>query len=82
LAWGLALAQRHEARLPSEGPIGVVYKIVPPDGRHRDLDNIIASLKPFQDGLCDALGVNDRRFLPTFEFAEPEKPGRVEVRFG
>lgn len=28
---------------------------------------------------ADALGVNDRRFLPSFEFAEPEKPGHVLI---
>lgn len=27
-----------------------------------DDDNLAAGLKPFQDGLCDALGIDDRRF--------------------
>jgi crossover junction endodeoxyribonuclease RusA len=39
-------------------------------------------MKPYFDGIADALGVNDRRFWPAFAFAEPMKPGRVEVSFG
>ena len=50
-----------------------------PDKRHRDADNAISSLKAHFDGIAEALGVNDKRFLPSFEFCEPEKPGRVEV---
>ena len=38
----------------------VVY---PPDKRLRDVDNIVASLKAGLDGLADALGVNDHRFV-------------------
>lgn len=33
-------------------------------------------------GIAAALGVNDARFLPSYEFAEPEKPGRVVVEIG
>ena len=37
----------------------------------------------FSKGLsADALGVNDKRFVPHFYFCAPEKPGRVEVRIG
>ncbi len=31
----------------------------PPDNRHRDLDNLIASMKPYVDGVFDALRTND-----------------------
>lgn len=40
--------------------VGLV--IVPPDLRHRDLDNVIAALKSGLDGLVDALGVDDSRW--------------------
>jgi len=30
-----------------------------------DEDNLIAMLKPYQDGVADALGINDRAFIPT-----------------
>jgi hypothetical protein len=31
---------------------------------------MVASIKAGLDGLADALKVNDKRFLPTFKFAE------------
>ena len=63
----------------STDQIRMTITFVPPDRRHRDDDNMIASLKAARDGIADALGVNDRRFRPNYVFAEPEKPGRVEV---
>lgn len=36
-------------------------------------------MKPYWDGIADALCVNDKRFLPEYRFSEPEAPGRVEV---
>jgi hypothetical protein len=65
-----------------DGPIAVTVTFFPPDARHRDDDNMIASLKSARDGIADALGVNDRRFRPTYCFEAPEKPGRVEVDVG
>ena len=67
------------ASLAGEGPIPLRIAFHAPDRRHRDADNIIASAKAIFDGLADALQANDRRFQPSYEFAEPEKPGRVEV---
>ncbi len=63
-----------------DGPIAYQVTFYPPDKRHRDDDNIIASWKAGRDGLADALGVNDRRFRPHYIFADPAKPGRVEVK--
>lgn len=63
----------------AEGSIALTITFVPPDRRQRDHDNMIASTKALQDGIADALGVNDRRFRASYVFAEPEKPGRVEV---
>lgn len=54
----------------------------PDDGRERDEDNIVASMKAYQDGLAQALGVNDKRFKNEREFAQPEGKGSVEVRIG
>ena len=62
-----------------DGPIPVTIRFFPPDARHRDDDNMIGAFKAHRDGIADALSVNDRRFRPTYEFAAPEKPGRVEV---
>lgn len=62
--------------------IPIAFRFHAPDNRHRDDDNMVASIKAARDGIADALGVNDRRFVASYEFADPEKPGRVEVRIG
>jgi len=62
-----------------EGRIPITVKFYPPDARLRDDDNAIASFKAARDGIADALGVDDRRFLPIYQFMAPDKPGRVEV---
>lgn len=67
--------------VPAAGDILIHFRFVPPD-RRSDRMNFTNRLKPYADGIADALGVNDVRFLPTFEFAEPERPGRVEVTLG
>lgn len=45
------------------GPITLDIEFVQPDQRGRDLDNMLASIKAGIDGIADALGVNDRRFV-------------------
>ena len=64
-----------------EGDIRIHFRFVPPNNRG-DRVNIPNRLKPLIDGIADGLGVNDKRFLPSYEFADPEKPGRVEVTLG
>lgn len=54
----------------------------PPDNRRRDLDNLVASMKAAADGIALALGIDDSRFAPQWQWGEPEKPGRVEVQIG
>lgn len=66
----------------SEGRIPILVRFYPPDARHRDDDNMVASFKAARDGIADALGVDDRRFRPVYQFMGPEKPGRVEVEIG
>jgi crossover junction endodeoxyribonuclease RusA len=63
-------------------PMPITVRFIPPDRRHRDDDGMIGSFKHMRDGIADAFGVDDRHFRPTYEFAEPEKPGRVEVVLG
>lgn len=67
--------------VPEAGDIKVHVRFVPPD-RRGDRTNFTNRMKPYLDGVADALGVNDARFLPSYEFAEPEKPGRVELTIG
>jgi hypothetical protein len=64
--------------IPDEGDIHIHIRFVPPNKRG-DRVNFPIRIKPLIDGIADALQVNDSRFLPSYEFANPEKPGRVEI---
>lgn len=77
-AWAHDATLAAKPVVPAEGDIAIHVRFTPPD-RRGDRTNYANRMKPYFDGIADALGVNDRRFLPTYEFAEPEKPGRVEV---
>lgn len=70
-----------EVALPASGDIAIDVLFVPPD-RRGDRWNYPARAKAQIDGVADALGVNDKRFLPTIRHAEPEKPGKVIVTIG
>lgn len=43
---------------------------VPPDRRHRDLDNMLSSIKAGLDGLRDVLGVDDSKWSLTIQKAD------------
>lgn len=64
--------------VPAEGDIRIHIRFVPAN-RRGDRVNFPNRMKPYIDGIADALGVNDSRFLPSYEFCAPEAPGRVEV---
>jgi hypothetical protein len=50
----------------------------PPDKRHRDLDNMLASVKYGLDGIAEAWGINDRVFNRILiELGKPIKNGMV-----
>jgi crossover junction endodeoxyribonuclease RusA len=61
-----------------DGDILVSVRFVPAD-RRGDRVNFPNRMKPIFDGIADALGVNDSRFVPAYTFAAPEKPGRIEI---
>lgn len=51
-----------------------------PDKRHRDDDNLIASLKAARDGISDALGIDDKHFRIGYTTRqEPIKGGMVLI---
>lgn len=60
------------------GDIAITIRFIPPHNRGDRL-NYPARIKPYADGIADALKVNDRRFVPHFEFMPVAKPGAVEV---
>lgn len=57
----------------------VRVEFAPPDNRRRDLDGMIASHKAAQDGIADALGVDDSKFEITYSISSPIKGGAVIV---
>lgn len=64
-----------------EGPIHVWIDGYPPDKRRRDADGLLSSLKASLDGIADAMGVDDRRFVPHPRiWDEVRKGGEVRVR--
>lgn len=40
-------------------PFHALFAFFPPDGRKRDLDNLLAAEKNYLDGVCKALGIDD-----------------------
>ncbi len=62
-------------------PLSIVF--APPDARKRDLDNMLAAMKPALDGIAAALGVDDSRFRPvTIDVGDVGKPGAVILAVG
>ncbi len=57
------------------------YAFYPPDRRRRDRDNFSAMMKAYQDGVCDALGVDDSCFqMAAPVWGDVVKGGRVVLR--
>ena len=67
-AYYLTLGAKLKA--PENGDISVVLTFYPPDRRQRDRDNLLSNCKAYLDGIADALGVNDSRFIPTIRMAD------------
>ena len=67
--------------------VKVSYLFVPPDRRPRDDDNLIRCMKPFRDGIAQAIGVDDNCFRTCeCDFGKPSRPAfvvahlRIEVK--
>nr|WP_243846988.1 hypothetical protein [Sphingomonas japonica] len=69
--------------IAGDGIIPVQATFNPPDRRTRDYDNCSSTLKPFFDGIADALGVNDSSFRPQpIIVGDVVKGGRLTVTIG
>jgi Holliday junction resolvase RusA-like endonuclease len=65
---------------PLEGRILFVLEFFPPDRRRYDDDGLLARMKSARDGIADALGVDDRRFVTQFSVSDTVvKGGKVSV---
>ena len=76
--WALAIESGITAP-ETEGRLHLWIDFYPPDRRHRDDDNMIASFKAGRDGLALALGIDDKRFI-THPFVSDQIGGMVKVR--
>ena len=79
--WACMATLAEKRVVPETGDIPVSVTFYPPDNRG-DRCNYPNRCKPYFDGIADALKVNDRRFLPTYHFAEPVKDARVVIVIG
>jgi crossover junction endodeoxyribonuclease RusA len=77
----LAIRNNVSVTLGDNSDIRVSATFYPPN-RRSDRVSYPNRLKPYWDGIADALCVNDRRFLPTYHFAEPVSNPRVVVVIG
>lgn len=87
-------AHREEAYYATMAALGATYRwpagtectiivgFYPPDCRRRDRDNIIGSFKRAQDGIAQAIGLDDHFFRPRYVFGEPVKHGKIVVSIG
>jgi crossover junction endodeoxyribonuclease RusA len=66
--------------LAGASSVHIQVTFIPPDARRRDCDNLVSSLKAAADGISDAIGIDDSRWIWAAPvIAAPEKPGRVVV---
>jgi hypothetical protein len=79
--WAKLATQAARPSVPAAGDIRIHIRFVPAD-RRGDRTNFANRMKPYLDGIAEALKVNDARFLPSYEFADPQKPGHVAVTIG
>lgn len=79
--WARSATLAARPAVPATGDILVSTTFYPPD-RRGDRINFPNRMKPYFDGIADALKVNDSRFLPTYHFAEPSANPRVCILIG
>lgn len=75
------LLAKQSGTVAPEGEVLLMIEFVPPDARRRDDDNCLAAFKAGRDGLADALGIDDNRFITQLRMSrETVKGGEVRVR--
>lgn len=75
-ACAIAVAEQ-KVKAPTWQRIDVLMTFVVPDRRSYDRDNLSARMKAGLDGVCDALGFDDKRFVRVaIEVAETMTPSK------
>lgn len=73
-------ARKWRGVFPPSSALAVVIKLEPPDRKKRDVDNLLAALKPSIDGMASGLGINDAQISRMVIDRMPPTPGgRVTV---
>jgi crossover junction endodeoxyribonuclease RusA len=74
------VAAMQAGEIAGASSVRIQVTFIPPDARRRDCDNLVSSLKGQIDGISDAIGIDDSRWIWAAPvIAAPEKPGRVVV---
>lgn len=63
-----------------DAPLVVTAIFFPPDNRARDVDGMLASIKPALDGIADAIGVDDSRWSLALRREKSCPPGAVHIQ--
>lgn len=79
--WARLATMEAQPAVPAEGDIAIGIEFYPPD-RRSDRCNFPNRMKPYLDGVADALRVNDRRFLPEYYFGAVVPRGKVVISIG
>ena len=75
------LAMNPLPRVPAAGDLAILFEWCCPTRRDYDSDNLLSRMKAGVDGMCDALGFNDKRFRYSAQtFGPVVKGGAVRVR--
>jgi len=64
---------------PSWPKAHLTWEFCPPSRRRYDVDNLVSQHKAAQDGIADALGIDDAKFISTYQLGSPVKGGAVIV---
>lgn len=78
-AWEARTQGAHVLKGEEGNRIRAAIYFAPPDKRKRDLDNLIASLKPALDGLSDVIGIDDSQWTFTAHLSAPAPGGQVRL---
>lgn len=61
-------------------PLDVKITFFQPEKGNRDKDNMVAAFKSYQDGMCQAINVDDRHLNPTYIFSD-KRLNKVTISF-
>jgi crossover junction endodeoxyribonuclease RusA len=62
-----------------DGELQIKLMFYPPDKRRCDLDNMHGMCKAYQDGLCQALGIDDSRIVRAEMTRNRQRPGGLVI---